>query len=458
MSKSNQLTRDQVVKEILDSGCQKVKIAITDIDGILRGKMINIKKFESAATSGLGFCDVVFGWDSADVCYSNPSVDFTGWHTGYPDVQMELDFNTYRRIPWEEGTPFILGDFRDKNGAALNICPRGILKKVKKEAEDLGFQCFFSQEFEWFNFKENSEDLHDRHFVTPEPLTRGMFGYSVLRASQNSEFFNDLYDLMNDFDVTIEGLHTETGPGVYEAAIMYDDILESADRAVLFKAGAKEIGHRHGIIPSFMAKWNEKLPGCSGHVHQSLWKNGKNVFYDAKDPTHISETMKSYMAGLLHCLPQILPLFAPTVNSYKRLVEGMWAPTTLTWGIDNRTTAIRALPGSDKSTRIELRVVGSDVNPYLAMAGALAAGLYGIKKNMKLTTLATTGNGYEDKRHGVLPRNLWDATEAMEKSQLAKELFGEAFVDHFCRTRKNECRAFSQVVTDFELKRYFEII
>ncbi len=458
MAKKVLSLKEKIVKEILESNCQKVKLAITDIDGVLRGKMINVKKFESIASTGLGFCDVIFGWDSSDVLYDKPPVDFTGQHTGYPDVHAQLDFNTYRRIPWEEDIPFFLADFRNKAGGALEICPRGLLKKIKNEAEDLGYKCFFSQEFEWFNFLENSADLHDSQFVKPEPLTRGMFGYSVLRTSQNSEFFNDLYDLMLAFNVTIEGLHTETGPGVYEAAIMYDDILESADRAVLFKSGAKEIGHRHGIMPTFMAKYNEKLPGCSGHVHQSLWKNGKNVFYDAKDPHHMSDTMKSYIAGLLHCLPQILPMFAPTINSYKRLVEGMWAPTTLTWGIDNRTTAIRALPGSDKSTRIEHRVVGSDVNPYLAMSAALASGLYGVKKKMKLTTPATQGNGYAEKSFGILPRNLWEATEAMENSKLARELFGETFVDHFCKTRKNEWRTFSAVVTDFELKRYFEII
>lgn len=451
------LTKDQIIKEILESKVSKVKIGIVDIDGVLRGKVIHHKKFESIVNGGLGFCDVVFGWDSSDVCYENAGVEYTGWHTGYPDAQVELDFSTYRQIPWEDNIPFFLGDFRNKLGENLAICPRGLLKKIKKESEALGFKAFFSQEFEWFNFRENSEELHDRGFVSPEPLSKGMFGYSILRASQNGDYFHELFDMMNAFGVTIEGIHTETGPGVYEVAIMYDDILESADRAVLFKAGAKEIGHRHGIIPSFMAKFNEKLPGCSGHVHQSLWRDNKNAFFNASDPHKMSETMKSYLAGMLHCLPQILPMFAPTVNSYKRLVEGMWAPTTVTWGIDNRTTAIRALSGSDKSTRIEHRVVGSDVNPYLAQAAALASGLYGIKNNLKLQP-ATTGNGYAEKKWGVLPRNLWESTEAMEKSELAAQLFGETFVKHFCASRKWEWRQFAKVVTDWELKRYFEII
>ena len=168
--------------------------------------------------------------------------------------------------------------------------------------------------------------------------------------------------------------------------------------------------------------------------------------------------MESYIAGQLACLPFILPMFAPTVNSYKRLVEGAWAPTTLTWAIDNRTTALRALPGSNSSTRLETRVVGSDSNPYLAMAACLAAGLYGIKNKLELKISATIGNGYADKKNGVLPANLWEATQAMKTSPIAKEILGEAFVKHFAATREWEWKQFSKVVTDWELKRYLEII
>jgi glutamine synthetase len=289
-------------------------------------------------------------------------------------------------------------------------------------------------------------------------MTKGMFGYSVLRASQMGAYFHDLFDLMDQFDVTIEGLHTETGPGVYEAAILYKEILEAADRAALFKSSAKEIGHLHGVIPTFMAKWNEKFPGCGGHIHQSLWKDGKNIFFDEKAQDKMSEEMKSYVAGLLHCLPHILPMYAPTINSYKRLVEGMWAPTTLTWAIDNRTTAIRALPGTATSTRIENRVVGSDVNPYLAMAASLASGLYGIKNKLKLDVPMSVGNGYENTSNGVLPVNLLDASIAMEKSEIAKDMFGEKFVKHFTATRKWEWKQYGLAVTDWELKRYFEVI
>lgn len=451
-------TPKKIVEEIRRDPLGKVKIGITDIDGVLRGKIIHRDKFLSIIDSGFGFCNVVFGWDSSDSCYDN--TDYTGWHTGYPDALAMLDFATFRRVPWDHDIPFFLADFRNDRHEALEICPRSLLKKVREEAQQLGYAALFSEEFEWFNFRETSQELHEKGFRDPRPLTSGMFGYSLLHASRNQDFFNDLFDLLGRFHVPLEGLHTETGPGVYEAAILYDEVLEAADRAILFKAGVKEIGHLHGIIPSFMAKWNQDLPGCGGHFHQSLWdkERKKNLFYDTVARDQLSELMKSYLAGLLYCLPHLLPIYAPTINSYKRLVEGAWAPTTLTWGIDNRTTAIRAIPSGAKSTRIEFRVSGADANPYLVMAANLASGLYGIKKKMKLTTTPTRASGYQDKSHGILASNLWEATQMMKKSELAKDLLGEKFVRHFLQTREWEWRQYSKAVTDWELKRYFEII
>jgi glutamine synthetase len=453
----NRITIDDLLQQLEVAWTEKVKLAITDIDGILRGKVMGFEKFKSIAAKGFGFCDVVFGWDAGDQAYDNGA--FTGWHTGYPDAMAVVDADTMRRVPWEDGLVFFLADFRagTAGGEALPVCPRGLLKRLVKEAAEEGYTAFFSQEFEWFNFIASSDDPANRSFAALKPMTNGMFGYSILRASQGSAYFHALFDELKKFGVPLEGLHTETGPGVYEAAILYSDVLEAADRAVLFKTGVKEIAYRHGVLPTFMAKVSETLPGCSGHVHQSLWRDGENLFHEPGG-SGMSSLMESYMAGQLYCLPHILPMVAPTVNSYKRLVEGAWAPTTLTWAIDNRTTALRALPGSAASTRLETRVVGSDANPYLAMAACLAAGLYGVRQQMRLTVPATKGSGYADKRSGVLPRNLWEATEAMKASPLAKELFGEAFTDHFVRTREWEWRQFGQVVTDWELKRYFEII
>ncbi len=454
----NKLSIPEIIKQLTEKDTQKVKLAVVDMDGVLRGKVISFEKFKSVAEKNFGFCDVVFGWDAADVAYDNAS--FTGWHTGYPDTNAVVDPQTFRQIPWENDLPFFLADFRDTQGNDLPICPRSLLKKLIKEAKDEGYLPYFSQEFEWFNFINNGNELYENKFQNIQPLSNGMFGYSILRASQHSNYFHDLFDLLKKFDVPLEGIHTETGPGVYEAAILYSEILEAADRAVLFKTGVKEIAHRHGILPTFMAKFNENLPGCSGHVHQSLWSvDGKqNLFFDKKSKINISPLMESYIAGQLLCLPYILPMYAPTINSYKRLVEGAWAPTTITWAIDNRTTALRVLCGGATSTRLETRVVGSDSNPYLAMAGCLASGLYGIKNKLKLKIAATNGNGYVDKKNGVLPKNLWDATQAMKESDLPATLFGKTFVDHFTGTREWEWRQFSKVVTDWELKRYMEII
>lgn len=442
---------NETIRKTLEHPKGKIKLAVTDLDGVLRGKYIHRNKFSSALDgSGLGFCNVVFGWDSSDKCYDNSEI--TGWHTGFPDAIAKIDLNTFRQIPWDDNIPFFIADF--DNG----VCPRVLLKTIKQRAEEAGFQAIFAQEFEWFNFQETPENLHEKNYVNPTPLTPGMFGYSLLRASRNNVFFNELFDLLAQYSIPLEGLHTETGPGVYEAAILYSDILEAGDRASLFKHAVKEIGMRHGIMPSFMAKWNEHLPGCGGHIHQSIWKENSNIFYDKKDPDAMSEVMKNYIAGLLYCLPHVLPMYAPNINSYKRLVEGAWAPTTLTWGIDNRTTAIRAIPGSEKSTRIEFRVPGSDVNPYLAMSACLASGLFGIENKLALETPKTNGNGYTHTAQGVLHRTLFEATEAMEKSQVAKELFGEKFVKHFTQTRHWEWNQSLKPVTDWEIRRYFEII
>jgi glutamine synthetase len=233
--------------------------------------------------------------------------------------------------------------------------------------------------------------------------------------------------------------------------------VEAADRGVLFKTAVKEIGSRFGILPSFMAKWNTQLPGCSGHIHQSLWANDTNAFHDQTDPLKMSGTFRSYLAGLLIGLPELLPLFAPTINSYKRLVDGYWAPTKVTWGVDNRTVAFRVIPGSAKSTRVEVRVTGSDINPYLAMAASLAAGLYGIENRLELEAPPVEGSAYNVPAER-LPRTLQEATARLGRSALAREILGEAFVDHFVRTREWEWRQFQDAVTDWELKRYFEVI
>ncbi|MBN20897.1 MAG: glutamine synthetase [Bdellovibrionaceae bacterium] len=445
-----------ILSEVKNHPLDRVKVAVTDIDGILRGKVMKKSKFLSAVESGFGFCNVVFGWDINDLCYENST--YTGWHTGYPDAQAQIDLNTFRKVPWDDDVPFFLADFIETDGTPLSVCPRQLLKKIIKETQQTGFEATFGQEFEWFNFAETPHSLEEKNYQNPSPITPGMFGYSILRSSLAQEYMADLFDGTSQFEIPLEGLHTETGPGVYEAAILYSDPLEQADRAVLFKTAVKEIGYRHQILPSFMAKWNANLPGCSGHLHQSLWKDGKNVFYQDDHPHKMSPLFKSYLAGQIKCLPEILPFYAPNINSYKRLVEGLWAPTLVTWGVENRTVSLRVIPGSESSTRLETRVPGSDSNPYLAISAALASGLYGIQKGLKLKDQPVSGNGYAVTDAIRLPATLEEATDKMAKSDLAKELFGKTFIKHFVENRKWEVLQARKAVTDWEIKRYFELV
>jgi glutamine synthetase len=446
-----------ILAELRRSPTQKVKVAVTDIDGVMRGKYLHKDKFLSAAEGGgFGFCNVVFGWDSADVCYDNAT--YTGWHTGYPDAVARVDLSTARTVPWDGGVPFFLADFEDGKGGPLPVCPRSLLKKIVARAQAAGFIAKAGLEFEWFNFQETPESLAEKHYVSPRPLTPGMFGYSLVRMAHSRPFFNAMLDELGAFGVPIEGLHTETGPGVFEAAIQASDALEAADRGVLFKTSVKEIGQRFQVMPTFMAKWNSALPGCSGHMHQSLWTKDGNAFDDEKDPRRMSKVFKSYLAGQLRGLADLLPFFAPTVNSYKRLVDGYWAPTKVTWGVDNRTVALRVIPAGPKSTRVEVRVSGSDINPYLALAASIGAGLWGIAQELPLEDAPVEGSAYMVEKAVRLPRTLQEATRGLSESRLAREILGEEFVDHYVRTREWEWRQFQDAVTDWELRRYFEVI
>ncbi|HUG20962.1 glutamine synthetase family protein [Piscinibacter sp.] len=438
------------------SGSQKVKVAVSDIDGILRGKYLHLDKFFGAAEGGFGFCDVVLGWDSSDTCYDNTTL--TGWQHGFPDALARIDLDTLRHVPWDGRVPFFLGEFVKADGSPSPICPRQTLKRVLRRAEKLGVQPLCGVEYEWFNFAETPQSWAAKKGVNPEPITPGMFGYSLLRMNHKREYFNALMDEMAAFGVPIEGLHTETGPGVYEVAILYSEALEAADRGILFKTGAKEIGARFGVMPSFMAKWNAQYPGCSGHIHQSLSDGKKNLFFDAKSPRQMSPLFESYVAGQVACLMEFAPMFWPTINSYKRLVDGFWAPVKPTWGIDNRTASFRVLIGGPKSTRLETRCPGADMNAYLAMAAVLAAGLHGVEQGLKLTTPPITGTNQGAENVPRAPRTLIETTRNFRQSAIARDWLGDDFVDHFAATREWEWRQWLDGVTDWELKRYFEII
>ena len=449
------MTIEEIQQQFDSAVVHRVKLGTVDIDGILRGKHISRQKFESVFQSGTGFCDVIFGWDIADVLYDGVPVTITGWQTGYPDAVAKIDLSSFRLIPWEPGTAFFLVDLYDKHGQPLPMSPRNLLRRVLDRALKLGYQATLAAEYEFFIFKESAESLRAKSWRNLTPLSPGMFGYSVLRSSMNSGLVLDLMDSLNRFHVPLEGFHTETGPGVYEAAIQVDTALGAADKAALFKTAVKEICARHQVTPTFMAKWNQDLPGCSGHLHQSLWSGGHNLFH-AAGGDDMSDRMRGYIAGLVHHLPSLMPMYCPTINSYKRTVPGTWAPINATWGLDNRTTAVRAIPGGAKSARIEMRICGADINPYIAMAGCLASGLDGVERNLELPP--ATANAYTAAGAPPLPRNLATATEVFRRSELARDWFGDAFVDHYAATREWEVRQSEKAVTDWELARYFESI
>ncbi len=433
----------------------KAKIGAFDVDGVWRGKYVSLDKLLSAAKGGLGFCDVVFGWDLADELYDNARV--TGWHTGYPDAQARLDLSTARVIPWEPDTAAFILDFVNADGTPFEPSPRQLLQRVGRKARALGFLPRVGSEYEYFLFRETPQSLRDKGFHGLSTLSPGMFGYSWLRSSANAGLVHALIDGLDAFDVPVEGMHTETGPGVYETAIQYDDLERAADKAALFKTATKEICARHGVTACFMAKWNAALPGCSGHLHQSLWdlSGETNRFSDGSSGRE-SKLLRHYLGGQLALMPELTALHWPTVNSYKRSVENTWAPTTATWGRENRTCAVRLIGGSPKATRIEYRQPGADANPYLSIAASLAAGLWGIEHEVEPPP-PCEGNGYAAAAP-ALPRNLREAVDLLRRSERARELLGEGFVDHFVRTREWEVRRFERAVTTWELERYLELV
>ncbi len=448
--------RHELVETFRNDGLDKIKVGGFDIDGVFRGKYISIDKLTSAMDDGFGFCDVIFGWDSSDQLYDNVKV--TGWHSGYPDLMAQIDASTFRRVPWEDDCPLFIVDFFMPGGEPYEVAPRNVLKRTVARAHNLGYEPLMSAEFEFWFFREDPASVRQKNYHGLTPLSPGMFGYSILRASAQSQLIDDIMKSMKAYDVELEGLHTETGPGVMEAAIRYDTALQAADKAALFKTGLKEIAQKHGLMVTFMAKWNSDLPGSSGHIHQSLRdiRAETNAFHDSSDPLRMSPLFRQYVAGQMATVGDLMPMVAPTINSYKRTVPGTWAPTTATWSVDNRTAALRIIPGSPKSTRCEFRLAGADINPYLAFSAVLAGGLHGIEQELELSP-PLIGNAYEA-TDSPLPRTLEEATDRFRHSAMARSWFGDVFVDHFAATRDWEVRAYQKAVTDFELARYFEII
>ena len=432
------------------------KVGVFDIDGVLRGKYMAKDKLLSSLEGGYGFCDVVLGWDSNDQLYDNTTM--TGWHTAYPDAGVRLLPETTRLLPFENNMPLILSEFTGKMEA---ICPRSLLRRIVERASSMGFGIKSSAEFEFFVFEETPQSVRDKGYRNLNSITPGYFGYSMLRNSVHADFYHELMNLCLDMDIELEGLHTETGPGVLEAAIKYDDAMASADKAALFKTMTKILAQRKGWMATFMAKWSNDWPGQSGHLHMSLVdeKTGKPVFYDETKPLGMSDTMRWFVGGQQALMPELLSMIACTVNSYTRLIPGYWAPTSASWGYENRTCALRVIGGAPKSQRVEYRIAAADINPYIAFVASIGSGLWGIENKIE-PTAPVEGNAYEKRFPAKmgLPSTLWEAAQKLKGSKAARNLFGDEFVDHYAATREWEEREARKAITDWQLARYFEII
>lgn len=439
-----------------ERGLEYIKVGVFDIDGILRGKYMSRSKFLSALKGGFGFCDVVLGWDSNDQLYDN--ISFTGWHTGYGDAWVRILPQSCRELPMEGGMLLFLGEFDQR---AETVCPRNLLSRIVTRAKTMGYAAEAACEFEFFLFNETPDSVRKKGFHNLDSITPGFFGYSMLRNSVYSEFYDELLSTCNGMRFPLEGLHTETGPGVLEAALEHAPALEAADQASLFKTYTKILAQKRGWMATFMAKWSPDWPGQSGHIHISLsgQEDQAAVFHDPAQPQNMSETMRHFIGGQQALMPELLAMVAPTVNSFSRLIPGFWAPTDASWGIDNRTCAVRAIPGKPSSQRVEYRITAADINPHIALAAALGSGLWGIEHRIE-PDAPVQGNAYdcEFPPERQLPRTLYEAAQRLKTSEAARTLFGASFVEHYAATREWEEREFRKQITDWELERYFEII
>jgi glutamine synthetase len=427
-------TTEDAVKVAHERGLSHVNVGLFDIDGLLRSKRISLSKLESVLDKGLMFCDVIYG---------------------FPDCPVAILPESFRELPFEPDGMFFLGQL-DGEGAAID--PRAAVGRLLERLSGHGMTAAAGFEYEFFIFDETPESVRAKGYRDLKPLAPGFFGYSGLRSFVHSELYNEILEVCETMGMPLEGLHEESGAGVLEAAITVDDALRSADNAALFKAAIKVLCERGGLMATFMARWSPDWPGQSGHIHLSLAGEDGPLFHDDSAEHSISKTMRHFIAGQQALMPELLAMVCPTINSYRRLIPGFWAPTAATWGIENRTCAIRAIPGSPKSQRVEYRIAPADSNPYAALAAALGSGLWGVENELEPDD-PIAGNAYDlPEGERELPRTLWDAAQLLKASDAARNLFGDEFVDHFAATREWEEREFRKHISDWELARYFEAI
>ena len=436
---------------------ETVRIGGADLDGVYRGKRVSADHFLAAAEEGFPQCDVLFGWDIQDEVIG--SLPYSNWEIGFGDIVMRPDLSTLAAVPWEEGSASVVCDFCTEAGDPLAIAPRFVLQRVVRRALDAGFRPLMAAELEVRFFQEDQESLREKGFCDLRPLNPGLNCYSIHHASIDEPLIGRIRRCMNEYGIPVDSYNREHGAGMYEINLRHADAVRAADQTMLYKSGCKEIAAQMGALPTFMAKLADDVDGCGGHLHQSLQgaDGEESVFWDEGGDHHISETLGRYLAGVLATVPEFMLMYAPNVNSYKRFVPWTWAPTNLTWGLDNRTTALRVIATSPGAIRVENRVPGADLNTYLAFAASLAGGLHGIENGLQPPPL-TRGNAYEIADAAPIPRSLPEALERFKASALAREWFGEEFVEQYAAFRQWEVDKHRLAVTDWERRRYFEMV
>ena len=434
--------REQVERGEIDT----VVAAFTDMQGRLLGKREHAEFFlEESAEHGVEGCNYLLALDME----MDPQAGYAmaSWEQGYGDFVLTPDLGTLRRIPWLEGTALVLCDVGWGDGSPVVASPRQVLRTQVERARALGYEPMMGSELEFYLLKESYEEAHAKHYRDLTPSVPYILDYHILATTFDEPLIRHIRNSMAGAGIKIESSKGEAWPGQQEINLRYSDALAMADNHTIYKNGAKEIAHQNGCSITFMAKPDHGWIGSSCHIHSSLWREGVNVF------TGESEIFQGYLAGWIACLRELALFLAPTINSYKRFTAGSWAPTTLAWGHDNRTCGFRIV-GHGPSQRIETRIPGGDVNPYLAFAALIAAGLYGIEQELELPP-SLEGNAYESDAERF-PHALREAVDALEHGTMARAALGDEVVDHYLNYGRVEQRLFDEAVTCWERERLFE--
>ena len=440
------LTLDELREEVDAGRIDTVVAAFTDMQGRLLGKREQAQYFlEESAQHGLEGCNYLLALDME--MDPQPGYGMASWEKGYGDFHLEPDLATLRRIPWLEGTAFVLCDVHWEDGTPVVASPRQVLKAQIERARAAGFEPMFGSELEFYLFEDSYREAHEKHYRDLTPTVPYILDYHILATTYSEPLIRQIRNGMQAADIPVESSKGEAWPGQQEINFRFADAVTMADNHSIYKNGAKEIAHLNGCSITFMAKPDHDWIGNSCHIHGSLWQGGKNVF-DGE-----SDVFKQWLAGWIACSKELALFLAPTINSYKRYAAGSWAPTSLAWGHDNRTCGFRIV-GHGQSLRTETRIPGGDVNPYLAFAALIAAGLHGIEQRLELPP-PLEGNAYESDAERF-PSSLRDAVDALQAGSVARSMFGDDVVDHYVNYGRTEQRLFDQAVTSWERERLFE--